>query len=395
MAKTALLACLGCLVGGVATAGPWETTFSAAAVGSQLVGEPTVVVVAPLGKGAEQAATVLVDSVRSSGKVRLVIDGRSLNRAGQAHISTMSDADLARRAHGVGADWTLAVRVFPGPPATAVINLLDANGNAIHAFTAIAGTPLAPRVASVGEGVSASAQNRLADLARANRAAKGLPADQDTEDDVPQRPAPPQQQPYQPQAYQPYPYGYQPVQPMLPPGDPREQEYQDRSIFIGMRVVGNNYGYYGYSSGIHIGQRLANGDELYKALGRQDLATDWQSRHRTRAALFGSGGALLGVGVVMMIAGAATPIGCGSTNPSCGYGTTEYAVIGAGAGATLLGIGLMAGGGAVRAQPVSEQELVGMVRNYNQGLRKELGLPVTVAPSASPYGGGVQVGGSF
>ena len=389
MGQTAWLACLGCFVGGVASAGPWETTFSAASVGSQLVGEPTVVLVAPLGHGAEQAATVLVDSVRASGKVRLVIDGRSLNRAGQASVTTMSDGDLARRAHGVGADWTLAVRVFAGPPQTAVVNLLDANGNAVHAFTATAGTPLPPRVATVGEGVSASAQSRMADLARASRSVAS--PDEDTEDDPPKR-----AQPYQPQAYQqPYqpPYQPYPYQPAQPPVDPREQQFQDRSIFVGMRVVANNYGYYGYSSGIHIGQRLANGDELYNVLGRPDLATDWQSRHRTRAALFGTGGGLLGVGVVMMLVGAALPLGCGSTK--CGYGVTEYSVIGAGGGATLLGIGLLAGGGAVRAQPISDEELTGLVRKYNQGLRRELGLPVAVSPYASPSGGGVQVGGSF
>ena len=59
-----------------------------------------------------------------------------------------------------------------------------------------------------------------------------------------------------------------------------------------------------------------------------------------------------------------------------------------------------------RAHPISESEAKALADKYNQGLRKDLGLPVvsqrepmvrdvTIAPFAGTSGGGLALGGRF
>lgn len=124
----------------------WETSFTPAVVADYLDGVDRSVLVAgagPAGSGAAEAALMLQNALRASGKVKLVVDGASLG-----DLTASTDPQIVSQAYPMPVELVLVVRVFAGedgrPPRASVV-MLGKDGSAQGAYSAEKGVPVAPR----------------------------------------------------------------------------------------------------------------------------------------------------------------------------------------------------------------------------------------------------------
>lgn len=124
--------------------------------------------------------------------------------------------------------------------------------------------------------------------------------------------------------------------------------------------------------------------ELFRTVGRPDLAERYQFRHR--------GGIAAGlIGGAAMIGGLAVAIWDSPREFHPRFYTLTGVTV-AGAGFITMLVGIYYG---AQPLPVSPSEVYDLAAAHNRKLRAKYNLPATVAPYASPDGGGVAVGGEF
>jgi len=136
------------------------------------------------------------------------------------------------------------------------------------------------------------------------------------------------------------------------------------------------------------------GRSLYTALGRPDLAKEYERRQSAKR--------LMGVGAgLLLISGAVVALsafGIHSCNPGDVHCQEDrdrqlkdrfYWSGGLALGGAVLGIA----SSSYSAHPVSRNELMSLIREHNRQVRADAGL--SIAPTALPGGAGVRVSGSF
>jgi hypothetical protein len=189
-----------------------------------------------------------------------------------------------------------------------------------------------------------------------------------------------------------------PPAPPQPKGPPPRSLADDRLIRLEWRPE-HAEGNYGYGPLVQVpvmgnDRRPLAGRSLYAALGRQDLAKEYERRAAAKR--------LMGVGAgLLLISGAVVALtafgihGCNPGDVHC-YNDRDqqlrerfYWSGGLAAGGVVLGIA----SSSYSAHPVSRNELMSLIREHNRQVRAEAG--VRVSPMVMPGGGGVSVGGSF
>ncbi|HSP20352.1 MAG TPA: hypothetical protein VLQ79_12600 [Myxococcaceae bacterium] len=141
-------------------------------------------------------------------------------------------------------------------------------------------------------------------------------------------------------------------------------------------------------------KRPLQGSSLYTALGRQDLAEEYQRRAAAKR-IMGTGGALL------LIAGVAVGISA-LFIPTCQPGQVQcwnnrdaqlqsrlYWSGGLAAGGAVLGIA----SSAYSANPVSRDQLMGLIREHNSQISGKPGVQLGATPL--PGGGALTLAGNF
>jgi hypothetical protein len=141
-------------------------------------------------------------------------------------------------------------------------------------------------------------------------------------------------------------------------------------------------------------RRPLAGRSLYTALGRMDLAKEYERRLAAKR-LMGVGSGLLLVSSAVVALSAFGIHGCNPGDVHC-YDDRDrqlkdrfYWSGGLALGGAVMGIA----SSSYSAHPVSRNELMSLIREHNRQVRAEAGLHI--APMATPGGAGVSVGGSF
>src|SRR5512140_402845 len=240
-----------------ATGEQWGATFPPKEMATYLEAQDAKVLVAAAGEPAESvraAATAVENALRGSGRTSLV-----MNDAALGSLQSASDVDVVTRAKAFPVQLVAVVRVFPGAadaPETAVVTFYDKEGKVLSALTATAGTPIAARSgASSGEAVSSEALKSV-DTVRGSG-----------------------------------------------PATDAEKEYDRKYVVIEDAAVVTRAGQVARLGLAYQGKsRLPiDGADFYRAIGRKDLAEQYQSRNTLRLGL-GLGGMALGIAGIALFA---------------------------------------------------------------------------------------------
>jgi len=141
-------------------------------------------------------------------------------------------------------------------------------------------------------------------------------------------------------------------------------------------------------------RRPLQGRSLYLALGRNDLAEEYERRLAAKR-IMGVGSALLLISGIAVGLSALTIHGCPPGDARCWddrdaqLKTRFYWSGGLVLGGAVLGVG----SSAYSAHPVSRDELVDLIRQHNAQIRSQPG--VRVGAMAVPGGGGLSLAGAF
>jgi hypothetical protein len=138
--------------------------------------------------------------------------------------------------------------------------------------------------------------------------------------------------------------------------------------------------------------RLADG-EVYKALGRPDLADRYAARGELKTSLKLLGGIGLGVGVLL-----GPPIALGAALCTHECGRIDAFALGA-AGLFWGGLGAIIAGVVIDPNPIDYRERLDMARSYNRKRLQEQSqvsnVDVSIAPSSAGNGGILNLAGRF
>lgn len=355
-------------------ADPWPATFPADVVGTHLVAQSKLIVLAANAQSAA-AAAALHRGLTASKQAALVMDGQAVGG-----LDGLDDRAIVERAKGQPVDQIVVVRVFEagaGEAASVVVTFYRPDGGVATAITGSAGTPVAPGSGTnATTGVSSAAADAVAGIdAEVDKADK----QRSTADAAAQR------------RYD------------------AEHLWVQNWIGVSIQTGAVVATWSAIKQGDH-GEDV-RGSQLYKIIGRDDLLKKYRTRQAVR----------LGVGFPVMLGGIAlTSVGMGvllsnvtADGPDYGYddplmmGSTDpntkvsnagaYGMIGGGAALMLGGILVIS---LLKAHPVSRGEAGQLIRDYNEGLRKRLGLPdpearVRVAPMVGVTTQGLAVSGRF
>ena len=318
-----------------ATGEQWGATFPPKEMATYLEAQDAKVLVAAAGEPAEPvraAATAVESALRGSGRTSLV-----MNDAALGALQSASDLDVVNRAKPFPVQLVAIVRVFPGAadaPETAVVTFYDKEGKVVSALTATAGTPIAARSgASSGEAVSSEALKSV-DTVRGSS-----------------------------------------------PATNAEKEYDRKYVVIedaaivtrGGQVARLGLAFQGKS-------RLPiDGADFYRAIGRKDLAEQYQARNAQRWGLT-IGGMVVGIAGIAIF----TP---GMVDNCVKKDAQTYACLESDYTLAILG-GAAAAGGMVASlvglltepHPVDLSTAKRLVEEHNEKLRKDLGLSRATVP---------------
>ena len=141
-------------------------------------------------------------------------------------------------------------------------------------------------------------------------------------------------------------------------------------------------------------RRPLYGKSLYLALGRSDLAEDYERRLAAKRIMGVTSGLLFVSGIVVGLTALGVH-GCNAGDVHCWNDRDQqlkdrfYWSGGLVLGGAVMGIA----SSSYSAHPVDRDQLVGLIREYNNKVRGQAG--VRVSPVVTPGGGGVGVSGSF
>jgi hypothetical protein len=141
-------------------------------------------------------------------------------------------------------------------------------------------------------------------------------------------------------------------------------------------------------------KRPLQGASLYSALGRNDLAEEYQRRVAAKR-IMGVGSALLLVSGIAVGLSAFAIHGCNAGDMRCwddrdAQLKSRFYWSG---GLVLGGAALGIASGAYSAHPVSRDELIGLIREHNAQIRSQAG--VRVGAMVLPGGGALSLAGNF
>ena len=138
----------------VAAGGDWDASFESTTLVTYLDGPAPAVLVASADKSPETLAATdsLIRSLRGSQRTRLVMEATSLG-----DLTGLGDTEIAQKSAGLPVDTVCVVRVFDGAETkTAVVSFLGTNGKLRTAFSTPKGTPPTTREGGALGGVSES-----------------------------------------------------------------------------------------------------------------------------------------------------------------------------------------------------------------------------------------------
>jgi len=186
--------------------------------------------------------------------------------------------------------------------------------------------------------------------------------------------------------------------PAPPPLKAQRSPADDRLIRLEWRPehLEGNYGYGPLMQVPVMGndRRPLVGRSLYTALGRPDLAKEYERRQSAKR-LMGVGAGLLLISGAVVALSAFGIHGCNPGDVHCQEDRDRqlkdrfYWSGGLALGGAVLGIA----SSSYSAHPVSRNELMSLIRDHNRQVRADAGL--SIAPTALPGGAGVRVSGSF
>lgn len=190
------------------------------------------------------------------------------------------------------------------------------------------------------------------------------------------------------------------------PADNADLQFQRKEIHIGSRVLIENHELV-RDPRSHRWTAL-RGDletamtpaEFYAAVGRDDLVERQRGRRRTAVQVFTLSGLSLFASVGLFTGYAVKDLDNGAGN------TKDHTLLYAGAATMFLSGVLAAIGSAYAAEPIDATEAKRLADHYNQGVRRELGLPslsrrapvlrdVKLAPYVAERGGGLAMAARF
>lgn len=350
-AKTIILAAALLLpVAAHAETADWTRTFEPSATGSYLEGEARGVLVVAAGEPSADltaAAQALEQGLRGSGKAKLVMGG-----AGLGDVSALGDADIVRKAQPMPVDLIAIVRVFPGPvgkPATAVVTFYDKTGNATVALSAEGGVGVQARQASQpGSGVFGKAAASVAEVVSHSNSSKSA----------------------------------------------AEEEFEKRRIwFMDSALVNMNTGAVLSSwTTAYRGKyrEPLEGADFYEALQRPDLASSYRTRRAVKATLGVSGflGLISSPGLILYGALA----GCVKKDSTTGECLERDGMMTTGIVVGAVGVAALIANGFIDLHPVELPAARELVDEYNEKLKKELGVAAGAGKEKDPPAS-LQLGG--
>jgi hypothetical protein len=139
--------------------GSWAATFVPNRLFDSIGGQFSSIVVVPAGDHVErdQAAVALMQALRASGRLSLVMDWGALG-----NVASLDDRSIVGRAANLPVAVVAVIRVFggEGERTTAVVAYYDKSVRTLGALTGDRGVPLAPG-SGAGQGVSPGASNAV------------------------------------------------------------------------------------------------------------------------------------------------------------------------------------------------------------------------------------------
>ncbi len=328
--------------------GDWKTTFEPRAVASYLDAAQQAVVVVAAGDSldeAKAAASALRDGLRASGKTRLVMDDASLGG-----VWALADEKIAAKAAALPIDQVAIVRVFPGGPGkpwSSVVTFYDKAGKALTALSGEAGTAIASAAGAGGLGVSRGVSTAALDaISHVGQADPKLSAAQ--------------------------------------------EQYDRRFIWFGdSALVSVSTGQIVSTwSDAYRGKyrELLSQESFLEAVGHPEIARDIRNTRTPKALLLVGGLVAATVGLTWGLI-AATSFPCERRlNSTSQCTSTDFSGAYVPGGLLIGGIAAMIGSAFIHVPTVQVHEARRMAEEYNEQLKKELGLPTSASrePTAEP-----------
>lgn len=333
-----------------ASSGAWAVTFGGGGADTLRLAHERKILVAAAGQtttGLAQAAYALCEGLRSIEGVRCDEVKADLTKADDASIA------LSSRAQG-DADAVFVLRVFPAAVPTAVISIYGQDGALRRAYSAKEGVALVGPDNASGDGVSAR------QIARVNEATKQTDRPVVVED--------------------------------------RESferaviEVRESSVSADGKPKKTEHSFYLRN------QQLKSDVALYKAIGRPDLAQEYESNITSKRGLTTGGYVVAGLGSLLLLAGTLS-----DSKDEFGDPEPNTGLVAAGAVTAVVGLCMALAGHGKPLEPVSDKRRRELVDEYNRGLRRKYGLPAEAsAPPelrlevrSHPGGASLGLGASF
>lgn len=366
MARRVLAAVLAAalLCPSTAFAASFGTSFPPAAAESWVDADKGVIVVAAgaASPARDEAAAALLAGMRESAAI-LVMDGGSIGNVDEA-----DDAAIVQRAQHLPIDRIAIVRVFPGAadaPGTAVVSIYDTTGKALTGFSIREGEALAARTGPGVRGGLATSAARAVGILTEQQAAKTAEA---------------------------------------------QAEYDSRYVWFReyVELSVNSFGMAQQtgSGGVPVqgkNGRVLEDESFYEVVGQPELADRYRSRDAWKTGLTW-GGVAAGIGGLALAFPAMTASSdCDVVDASCR--NKGNVLLGVSIGLMSVGTLAFLVGNGMNPHPVDLDEARGLADQYNDKLKKDLGLSAAKADEpaleldaglvAHDGGGGVAVSGRF